>query len=189
MNAIRSCRRFSTLSHLRSNRIQSQSARKKGFTRIVACLCIGIYRRNHPYMCRGGCMRVCSFLVSVICREGRRSSDSILNIREAEHFTFIARSCCVKSRDLRLRLTQFPNEYSTTTLFLCKSPEEWDYCTPFCQVFCAGRFATVRQQLRKACSTRKSFYVPLNSAGAGIHRGDQHKVVTINSWFCLTELL
>src|SRR6185503_9324526 len=54
----------------------------------------------------------CSASSSVIWREGRRSSDSILKIRETEQPTRRASSCWVRSSVLRRCRTQVPNELS-----------------------------------------------------------------------------
>ncbi len=49
---------------------------------------------------------------SATWRDGRRSSASIFKIADTEQPTRWASSCCVRSRALRWRLTQFPKEYS-----------------------------------------------------------------------------
>jgi hypothetical protein len=73
----------------------------------VACRCLATFKKSS--CCSVG-MSKCLASNSATCREGRRSSDSILKINETEQPSLLASSCCVKSKAFRLRLTQVPNE-------------------------------------------------------------------------------
>ena len=57
------------------------------------------------------CLAVLAAIMTLaIWREGRRSSDSILKIKETEQPIRLASSCCVRSSALRRRLIQVPKE-------------------------------------------------------------------------------